>query len=331
MRRNLGNLIKSLENAIYDGAINDYLASLPHTGKPRIKVSFSSGETSAYMAYRMKTEMSDDYELCFVMANTGEETEKSLIFADRCDKAWGLNLIYVEAVVHPEFGVASTHKQVTFETASRNGEPFEEMIKVYGIPNMDFEPCNRELKLNAMKSYMKSISWYDYQTAIGIRMDERRRVNPETAKKNKIIYPLIDIWPTDKQDVRDFWEDQPFQLGLQEHEGNCKWCWKKSDKKHFRLISEHPEIYDFPRRMEQQYGWCGAPHYGEPSVDGKPRVFFRNKRSTDDMFAQARELGFVPHIPIKEVRSHEARQFNLDLDAGGCGETCEPYPMEVKP
>ena len=281
------------------------------------------------MAKLAKDNLSEKYEIVFIMANTSEEDERTLRFANRCDEEWGLGLVIVEAVINPEFGKGTTHRVVTFETAARSGEVFEDVIKVYGIPNMDFEPCNREMKLNAMKSYMRSIGWGDYETAIGIRMDETRRVNPDVAAKNKIIYPLIDIWPRDKQDVRDFWDDQPFRLGMQEHEGNCKTCWKKSDKKHFRLISEQPQSYDFNRRMESIYGWHGAPHYGNPPIEGTKRVFFRNHRSTDDMFAQARELGYKPNVPVKEVRSHAARQFNLDLDVGGCGESCEPYPMEI--
>jgi len=35
---------------------------------------------------------------------------------------------------------------VTFETASRNGEPFEEMIQKYGITNMQSPQCTRNLK-----------------------------------------------------------------------------------------------------------------------------------------------------------------------------------------
>lgn len=297
--------------------------------KKRVKGSFSGGESSAYMARRMQLECSDEYEIKFVFANTGQENEQTLEFVRRCDEAWGLNITWVEAVVHPDEDKGSTHRVVTFETASRNGEPFEEVIKKYGIPNPDFQPCNRELKLNAMNSYMRSIGWESgsYYTAIGIRADEQRRVNDKAAQ-SKILYPLIDFWPTDKQDVNDFWEEQPFRLRLQEHEGNCKTCWKKSDSKLFRLIAERPWIFDFNRRMEEKYGWHGAPHYGVPQEDGKPRVFFRNYRSTDDLFAQAKAVGVTPYIPIKELRSNAARQFNLDMDAG-CSESCEAYPMEA--
>lgn len=305
------------------------LAHTPYQGKPRLKVSFSGGKTSAYMAHLIKTHLSDQYETVFIMANTSRERGETLEFADRCDRAWGLNLVYVEAVINPVFGEGTTHRVVTFDTAARNGEVFAEMIKVYGIPNMDFEPCNRELKLNAMKSYMRSIGWTDYQTAIGIRMDESRRVNPAAAAANKVIYPLIDLWPRDLQDVETFWEDQPFTLELQPHEGNCKGCFKKSDKKLFRSVLERPQDFDWHREMEAKYGWHGAPTYGQVVEGRKPRVFFRNYRSTDQLIAQARELGYVPAIPLREVRSEAARQSTFDFDAGGCSESCEPFAMEM--
>lgn len=297
--------------------------------KPRLKISFSGGRTSALMAKLAKERLADKYELAFVFANTSLEDERTLQFVDRCDREWGLGVVWLEAVINPVSGEGTTHRVVTFETAARNGEVFEEMIKVYGIPNQSYGHCTRELKLSAMKSYMRSIGWFAYETAVGIRMDERRRVSPTMASSHRIIYPLIDMWPLDKQDVTTFWEDQSFDLGLEDHEGNCKTCWKKSDKKHFRLIAEQPESYDFNRRMEAMYGWHGAPHYGTPSPGGQKRVFFRGRRSTDDMFDQARALGYVPQIPSREVRSHEARQFNLDLNVGGCGESCEAYAMEA--
>lgn len=302
--------------------------------KKRLKVSFSGGETSAYMARRIQLECGDEYEIVYIFANTGQENEQTLEFVRRCDEAWGLNVVWVEAVVHQDERKGSTHRVVDFSTASREGEPFIEVIKKYGVPNVEFQPCNRELKWNAMDSYMESIGWNksDYANAIGIRMDEKRRVDEKKAGLTNFVYPLIDWWPSDKQDVNTFWEEQPFRLRLQEHEGNCRWCFKKSDKKHFKLIAERPWIYDFPRRMEALYAFNGSPYYGNPPAEGAiPRKIFRQNRSTDELFAQAKALGVAPYIPIREMRSNAARQFNLDLDVGGCDESCEPYPMVVLP
>lgn len=299
--------------------------------KLRMKVSFSGGETSAYMAYRLLTECSGQYEFVFIFANTGQENEQTLEFVRRCDEAWGLNVVWVEAVVHPDERKGSTHRVVDFATASREGEPFIEVIKKYGVPNVEFQPCNRELKWNAMDSYMASIGWdkNSYVNAIGIRADEKRRVDEKKVPDSHFIYPLIDWWPTDKQDVHEFWEDQPFRLRLQEHEGNCKWCFKKSDNKHFMLISERPWIYDFPRRMEELYGFHGSPHYGNPPAEGAtPRKIFRKNRSTDELFAEAAAVGVRPFIRIREARSMVARQYSLDVEPDGCSQSCEAYPMK---
>jgi hypothetical protein len=305
-----------------------WLPEVDSPTKPKLKVSFSGGRTSAYMAKRIKDEWAQDYDIVFIFANTGREREETLEFVHKCDQAWGLGVVWVEAEVYHGEERSSGHRVVTFETASRNGEPFEEVIKKYGISNFDFEPCNRELKLNAMNSYMRSIGWLDYYTAIGIRADENRRVNTR-ALPLKLLYPLVATWPTDKQDIGDFWEDQPFKLNLEEHHGNCKTCFKKSDRKLFKVYSETPEAFEWNQRMEEQYGWHGAPFYGEPTPEGKPRVWFRGTRSTEQLLAEARLVGVQPYVPIRDMRSMAARQFSMDFESGGCTESCEAYPMEM--
>jgi hypothetical protein len=256
----------------------------------------------------------DTHDIRVTFANTGEEDERTLRFVHMCDEVFGFKTVWLEAVVHPGAGVGTTHRVVTYATASRKGEPYEEVIRKYGVPNVVFQPCNRELKLRPMRSYLRSIGWGpgSYDTAIGIREDEPRRVKA-SASAERIIYPLVDMFPTDKQDVNEWWKQQPFQLGLQEHEGNCKWCWKKSLSKHMRLISERPEIYDFPRRMEEQHGFSGAR-----TNDGKPRVFFRGNRSTNDLFRLHQELkdGQAP------------TPSDADRDAG-CSESCEVFETEA--
>jgi hypothetical protein len=278
----------------------------------RLKISFSGGATSGYMTWHLLNEFKHLYdEVVVIFANTGQETEETLRFVDNCDKYFGFNTVWVEAVVNPTSRVATQHTAVTYETASRKGEPFEDVIKKYGIPNQSFPHCTRELKLHPIYSYMKSIGWEkgSFDTAIGIRMDETRRVS-KFAEVSRIIYPLVDLIPSDKQDVNDWWEEQPFQLGIAEHRGNCKWCWKKSLKKHIRLIQESPEIYDFPRRMEESYPKNGSnPH-------NLSRVFFRGNRSTNDLFNLAAATEVQP-----------TRNENLDEDSG-CSESCEVYLTE---
>lgn len=278
--------------------------------KPRLYASFSGGRTSAFMTKWILDNLADQYEIIVLFANTGEEHEKTLDFVHNCDVHFGFNTVWLEADVRHGEKKSTAHRVVSFDSASRQGEPFEEMIRKYGIPNKSWPQCTRELKLNPIKSYLRSIGWSDCTAAVGIRTDETRRVNAK-AVEERIIYPLIDLCPMDKQDVLAWWEDQPFDLEIQEHQGNCKWCWKKSLAKHIRLVKESPEVFDFPRRMERLYGMAGT------NPNGQPRVFFREERSTDDLFALAAEADALA-----------ARQLSLNLDSGSCAESCELYPME---
>jgi hypothetical protein len=275
-------------------------------------ISFSGGKTSAYMTYKiLNSTYKEQYDnIVVVFANTGQEHDKTLEFVNNCDKHFGFNTIWIEADISQEKGVGVRPKIVTFDTASRNGEPFEAFCAKYGIPNMISPQCTSRLKTDPMHYYVrKTLGWdKNYDTAIGIRTDESRRVS-KNADVNNIVYPLIDWFPSDKIDVNDFWEDMPFTLEIKEHQGNCKWCWKKSVKKHFMLLEENPEYFDFPDRMEKLYSTVRT------DGEGKPQYFFRGKRSTD-MLKQEWQT----------VRSEGLKQQSLFEDEnGGCSESCEVY------
>lgn len=275
----------------------------------KLFISFSGGRTSAYMTKMILDHYQDKYECVVVFANTGQEHENTLKFVNQCDQQFGFNTVWVEALVN-EGRVGTQHKIVTYETASRLGEPYEAVIHKYGIPNQSYPHCTRELKLQPMVHYIKSIGWKsnDYETAIGIRIDETRRVS-KSATKARIVYPLIDWMPTTKLDINNWWNRQSFNLYLLEHQGNCTWCWKKSYSKLLRLVKEDPAIFDFPRKMESMYGLNGS------NKDGTHRVFFRQHTSTDKLFELADKLvteSFV--FPEQDASSNS-----------GCGESCELY------
>lgn len=276
-----------------------------------MQISFSGGRTSAYMTKKLLDEKSDEYDFIVTFANTGREHPKTLEFVHNCDKHFGFNTVWLEAVIHHGVRKGPTHRIVTYETASRTGEPFEEFIKKHGIPNMAFPQCTSRLKVEAMESYIRSLKLKikEVPTAIGIRADEKRRVSKKAAINN-IVYPLIDWFPVDKQDVLDWWEDQSFDLEIDEFEGNCLGCFKKSLNKHFMQIERDPAAYDFTRAMEEKYSTFRTN-------DGR-RVFFRENRSTNDLFA------------LYEETKNPTRVIRIDPYAdGGCSESCEVYPTEV--
>jgi len=272
----------------------------------KIIVSFSGGRTSAYMGWWLKHHT--EHELKFIYANTGSEHEDTLKFVDLCAKEWGIDIVWVEAAVNPEHGKGTRHKVVTYETASRNGEPFEDVIRKYGISNQAYPHCTRELKLAPMQSYVKKHGW-EGQWAIGIRSDEVDRISA-AYRENNLIYPLITMHPTTRDDISQWWTANAFDLEVVEPYGNCVWCWKKSFRKLSTIAQQNPQMFEFPARMEAEYGLAGH------NIDGNPRTFFRTRMTTQDVLALNHE----------QWSPSTATQPDMFWDeTGGCSESCEVF------
>jgi hypothetical protein len=275
------------------------------SGDRRLFVSFSGGATSAFMAWACLhiTFIRSRYDdVRVVFANTGLEHPRTLDFVSECDRAFGLGLVRVEANVFHGERRSSGFRVVGANEVSRDGEPFESVIQKYGIPNKAFPHCTRELKVNPLHAYMRSIGWAKgtYDTAIGIRIDEIDRMAADAASR-RIIYPLVSWLPMTKADIAKWWDTQSFRLGLEEHEGNCVTCWKKSERKLLRLRDERPESFDFMRRMERDYGSVG-PEFAKANPPTGPRVFFRGGRSTDELF----QIGRAALEPGEPTRCDES-------------------------
>lgn len=280
----------------------------------KLLVSFSGGLTSAYMTKWCLDNLSNSYEIVVVFANTGKEREETLEFVSECDKRFGFNTVWVEASVKEGKGNGTSYKIVTFETASRKGKPFEDVIKKYGIPNVKYLHCTRELKTVPIHKYIKSLGWKGYYTAIGIRADEIDRMNPNY-KKERFIYPLISMIPTNREDINKFWLQQPFTLNLKSYEGNCDLCYKKSDRKLLTILKENPNCADWWFSMEQKYG---KGQY----------FFFRHNRSIIDLLKQSDTDFIVAKDESKETFRFTQIELFDDLDvSNGCIESCEPFAI----
>ena len=96
-------------------------------------ISFSGGRTSAYMLWRVIQsgggQLPCQTIVCF--ANTGKEDEATLRFVRDCSINWAVPITWLE--YQPD---APGFKVVSFETASREGQPFEAIIsKRNYLPN----------------------------------------------------------------------------------------------------------------------------------------------------------------------------------------------------
>lgn len=289
----------------------------------KIFVSVSGGETSWYMAKLLKDKIGHEHELVYVFANTGKEREETLEFNEKCSNLFGIDLIWVEAVVHHGIRKGCTHKVVDFNSASREGEPFRDVISKYGIPNVRYLHCTRELKTNPMRDFIKSIGWKNYKTAIGIRSDEIDRVSANH-KKNKLIYPLVSPFPTSKPEINRFWSQQPFRLDLKSYEGNCDLCFKKTLRKLLTIISEGKVDAKWWMDTERDF----ETFSGNRESVNPPYRFNRGSMPFRELIELSKGV-FEPSEDEKyNLGSKYIQQllFNLPLDiSNGCEESCEPF------
>ncbi|MFN9110252.1 MAG: Nin-like protein, partial [Bacteroidota bacterium] len=110
-------------------------------------------------------------------ANTGKEMPQTLDFVRHCGERWGVKMVWLEyrAAENPQGRWA----QVTYETASRKGEPFKALIdaKKY-LPNPVTRFCTTELKIRPIKYFCQQrMGWDEWFSVIGLRADEPRRVS----------------------------------------------------------------------------------------------------------------------------------------------------------
>jgi len=260
-------------------------------------VSFSGGETSAFMAQWLNNHYEDyGYEnIVFVFANTGLENEETLEFIERCDKHFQLGVQWIEAEPILLRNYGTIFKRTDFDYASREGEPFEMIIAKYGIPNRATPHCSRELKTVPIKKFGQQ--WFNgekYHTAIGIRKDEWDRMN-DKADELGIIYPLIykGMLPANKAMVNLFWKSMPFRLELKGYQGNCATCWKKSDNKLYQIAKENVKAFDFMMKMEKKFGnYIPQTRLEKLQKDSKeiPKniTFFRGNKSAIDIIENSK-------------------------------------------
>jgi len=219
-------------------------------------ISFSGGRTSAYMLYKVleahQMSLPSNCVVCF--ANTGKEDEATLRFVQDCSEKWNVEIHWLEWR-NNKLG----YERVTFETASRNGEPFRDMcIKRKALPNGFMRFCTGDLKIAVVHNYIKDQKFgtddEPCDQMVGIRSDEQRRVakmRGQTGANHKrpwigdYLTPLADAGVVSTH-VGEFWEKQPFNLQTPMYNGksfhsNCDLCFHKPVAQLVSLIQEKPE------------------------------------------------------------------------------------------
>lgn len=232
-------------------------------------ISFSGGRTSAYMLWRVLQSnggLPSDAVVCF--ANTGKEDEATLRFVRDCGERWNVQIVWLEYAANED--PSQRWRVVDFDSASRNGEPFEAVIRQRNyLPNPVTRFCTSELKIRVMHKWLRAnwerLGWdaenMEWDQMIGIRADEMRRVSKIRARghstettKETMLMPLADARVT-LADIDEFWKHQPFKLELptvngRTLAGNCDLCFLKAANQVQTLIAEKPERAVWWAKME---------------------------------------------------------------------------------
>jgi 3'-phosphoadenosine 5'-phosphosulfate sulfotransferase (PAPS reductase)/FAD synthetase len=200
-------------------------------------INFSGGRTSAYMAKRL---IDEGGEYIITFQNTGKEMPQTLDFIHECDQRWNLGIVWLE------YRFGNNFEIVNYETASRNGRPFDEVIahKKYFLPNQRMRYCTNFMKIDTLKRYLKSIGVDEYTSFNGIRYDEPRRWAKIQNTELDIELPLVK-WKVTKQDVLEWWDKQEFNLRVNEPYGNCDCCFLKGKGKLGIIAKEKPELLEW--------------------------------------------------------------------------------------
>jgi len=239
-------------------------------------ISFSGGRTSAYMLRRiLDVGLQPDVHVMF--ANTGKERPETLDFVHAVETRWDCPITWLEyrrqylpkyrsadreqaaASARVHAGVVNHPKpkgmhepgfvEVTYATASRNGEPFNNLIEMVALPNMTTRLCTQEMKIRVIKKAMLARGYTYWDNVVGIRADEPKRVailRAPTGQRWDNVVPLADAGVT-KAAVLAYWAAAPFDLQLpldengETYGGNCDLCFLKSTAKRAKLAREFPE------------------------------------------------------------------------------------------
>lgn len=198
--------------------------------------------------------------------NTGLEAPEALAFVDAFDRYFSAGVNWLERRNSSNTRVAV----VSYSTASREGEPFEELFTEIiqrrdgtmgprPLPNPAQRVCTAELKMKTAHRFLtRHLGWRPgYTTTIGFRADEEKRVKKRRAT-NTIKCPemggrpWLPMYDADHNagHVLSFWRAMSFDLEADSDWTNCELCFMKGEGKIKEIMWRRPRSVPIWIRME---------------------------------------------------------------------------------
>jgi len=219
-------------------------------------ISFSGGRTSGFMLRKILDAhdgQPDNLKVCF--QNTGLEHAATYEFVREVGERWEASVDWVEYCLKDN---KPDYKLVDYDSASRNGEPFDALIhKKQYLPNPVARLCTVNLKLETLRRYIKSFPEFadGYSNIVGLRADEPRRVAKLKGDNSieSVVCPLHIAGHTEG-DVLEFWKRNDFDLALPLHANmasNCVGCFLKAKPKLEILMHDMPDYFAWWLKAEK--------------------------------------------------------------------------------
>lgn len=269
-------------------------------------ISFSGGRTSAFMLKSVLDAHGGALpkDVHVVFCNTGKEREETLRFVHECQVRWGVPIHWLEWRSRlKRTPVRERFDEVGYNSAARNGEPFEALVRSKkSTPNAVSRWCTEHLKVQICADFMEAMGYENWSNVLGLRADEMRRVTRKSIQNDEGKSPWVNLMPMaqarhTKDDVRKFWFGsmkpidavaiqrdfgahaavtlpQGFDLGLDEWEGNCTLCFMVSYPVLLHRVRRMPGDATWWSRMEEIGGGTFTTEYSyadiEKAADSSP-------------------------------------------------------------
>lgn len=269
-------------------------------------VSFSGGRTSAYLVHLMEQKRaSENLNVKYVFMDTGAEHPKTYEFIRNVVRHWNIDLVCLRLVVNPKLGNGNSYRVMNVDEICADLQPWVDACGKYGTPYVHGAFCTRTMKLEPFERYCKENYPDGYHSWLGIRADEPRRLKP----RDGVSY-LADISDFDKQDILDWWKEQPFDLAIPEHLGNCVFCIKKGINKIALAARDEPEM---------------AAQFREVISSDTVRVVERRQQENKIMYRGNNSLESIIAMFSDQTRDDIAATIRGTggYDSGSCSESCE--------
>lgn len=287
-------------------------------------VNFSGGRTSAYLVWLFEQRKKhEDIEVEYIFCDTGAEHPATYKFINDVVEHFGIELTCLRTVITCEKGVGPSYKVVKLEDCKQDLEPFLDVCRKHGTPTVAAPLCSDRMKSIPSDKYCdEKYGRGGYLRWLGMRVDEQSRIksteqqldffqkDKPISKRVKNTKYLAYISDFTKQDILAWWENQEFNLDLEEHLGNCVFCIKKGANKLALAAKDEPEMaVKFINMIKSD-----DVHRRE-TRSMEPEIMYRSHQSLESIIESYDD---VPRDYLA-MQIQKGRSF----DTGSCSESCE--------